>query len=659
MNIIHDSHLDYFRSPFGAVPINTKVTLKVITGEKRIDHIYLVTNRELHVSAGLEQNDIEEIEKEIEKEKEIEIEMELELELSNSTINSSEYVYKAEITMPNQIGWVWYYFKVVDQGKVFYYGKNKNGLGGRGTLMDTPFPYQITVYNHELVSSYQKWFREGIIYQIFVDRFYNGNKDGLIHHPKRNSFIYSHWDDSPMYIRNQVGQVVRWDFFGGNLLGIKKKLGYLKELGISIIYLNPIFEAVSNHKYDTADYMNVDSMFGDNQLFADLCDKAQELGISIIIDGVFSHTGSDSIYFNKDGKYPSLGAYQSKDSPYYAWYRFKQFPNEYESWWGIETLPNVNELDPSYLQFIIEGENSVLKHWHHLGIKGWRLDVADELPDPFIQTFRRKMQELDPSSIVIGEVWEDASNKISYEKRRGYLLGNKLDSVTNYPFRNILLDFIQQNKTAEETHLALMTLFENYPKAYFFQMTNLIGSHDVPRILTVLQEDISADWPASRRKKIAIERLKLAVIWQMTFPGVPLIYYGDEAGLEGGSDPENRATYPWGKENEEILSWYKKIIAIRDGNQVFKHGEWLSIYQDEDVYGYFRFLEGIDKQIAIVLLNRSMEQTISLNINIDRFINQDDHVWFNALDTQQIYQTIDHQLKVSLGPLEGKVILNQ
>ena len=323
--------------------------------------------------------------------------------------------------------------------------------------MDTPFPYQITVYNHELVSSYQKWFREGIIYQIFVDRFYNGNKAGIVHHPKRNSFIYSHWDDTPMYIRNQAGQVIRWDFFGGNLLGVKKKLRYLKELGISIVYLNPIFESPSNHKYDTADYLNVDPMFGDNQLFADLCDAARELGISIILDGVFSHTGSDSIYFNKDGKYPSIGAYQSKDSPYYSWYRFKHFPNDYETWWGIETLPNVNELEPSYLQFMIEGENSVVKHWHHLGTKGWRLDVADELPDPFIQALRRQLQELDPASIVIGEVWEDASNKISYEKRRGYLLGNELDSVTNYPFRNILIEFIQEKKTAEETHLALMT----------------------------------------------------------------------------------------------------------------------------------------------------------------------------------------------------------
>ena len=252
---------------------------------------------------------------------------------------------------------------------------------------------------------------------------------------KKAVSLHPYWDDAPVYVRErETGRILAYDFFGGNLAGVMAKLPYLKSLGISAIYFNPLFEASSNHKYDTADYKTIDPMFGSNDIFRQLCEQARQMGIAIILDGVFSHTGSDSIYFNKEGNYPEMGAWQSPESPYYSWYRFKKYPDEYESWWGVDALPNVNELEPTYRDFIIHGQDSVLKHWMRLGAKGWRLDVADELPDQFIREFRQVMKETDRDSVLIGEVWEDASHKVSYSELRGYLRGDELDSATNYPF---------------------------------------------------------------------------------------------------------------------------------------------------------------------------------------------------------------------------------
>ncbi|HBS60173.1 MAG TPA: hypothetical protein DEA44_13005, partial [Firmicutes bacterium] len=286
----------------------------------------------------------------------------------------------------------------------------------------------------------------------------------------------------------RTGKIFAYDFFGGNLRGVLAKLPYLKQLGVGAIYLNPVFESPSNHKYDTGDYKKIDPLFGDYPLFSQLCSRARELGMAIILDGVFSHTGSDSRYFNKEGRYPELGAYQSTASPYFPWYRFHNHPDQYECWWGIDTLPNVNELEPSYLDFIADNEDSVLKYWLRAGIKGWRLDVADELPGRFIKHLHTVLKAQDPAAVLIGEVWEDASRKVSYGTERAYLLGDELDSVTNYPFRSMLLDFILGVDDAAQTQHRLTSLAENYPREHFYAALNMLGSHDVPRILSLLGE---------------------------------------------------------------------------------------------------------------------------------------------------------------------------
>ncbi|MDM8129838.1 alpha-amylase family glycosyl hydrolase, partial [Paraclostridium benzoelyticum] len=245
-----------------------------------------------------------------------------------------------------------------------------------------------------------------------------------------------------------------------------------------IIYLSPIFESQSNHKYDTGDYKNIDPMFGNEEIFKELISEANKKGINIILDGVFSHTGDDSVYFNKYGNYDSVGAYQSQDSPYISWYKFENYPQKYDCWWGVKSLPNVNETETSYIDYIIKGDNSVIKKWMGYGVKGWRLDVADELPSKFIEELKSETLKLDKESILVGEVWEDASNKISYDERRKYLLGDQLNGVTGYVFKNIFVDFLNYKIDSNDVYNSLMTIKENYPKESFKSNLNILCTHD-------------------------------------------------------------------------------------------------------------------------------------------------------------------------------------
>ena len=367
--IYHNSHDGFYRSPFGAVTCNQEVILKIEV-LKPVDKVIL----------RLWKDGSEEL-----------------MEMRLVEIQGTKRNYEIKIKAPAKPIQLWYFFIIYLEGKKYYYG-NFTNYGGIGLTQEwEPPSYQITVFEERATTP--QWFKESIMYQIFVDRFFNGNEDKKIINKKENKYDYHYpaWEEDvkPYRINKKTGEIKGFDIYGGNLLGVIKKLPYLKELGINILYLNPIFEAPSNHKYDTADYKKIDPMFGDNETFKTLCLKAKELGINIILDGVFSHTGSDSIYFNKEGTYDSLGAFQSDESPYYSWYSFQKHCDEYHCWWGIDTLPNVNEMDPSYRNFIIHDDNSVIKYWLKMGAKGWRLDVADELPDEFIKEIRSAMKGID------------------------------------------------------------------------------------------------------------------------------------------------------------------------------------------------------------------------------------------------------------------------
>ncbi|MDU2049247.1 MAG: glycoside hydrolase family 13 protein [Clostridium perfringens] len=566
--IYHDSQGTFYREPFGAVSVGSKVSLRLECkecGEVFIEVIKFDGSR-------------------------YSIPMTIE-ERRNECI-----IYKGIIDTTNSLGVINYYFKYIKDGFTKYYGNNDECLGGEGKIY-----YDLTVYDDNKIPS---WYKEGIIYQIFVDRFFNGNKDSMILNKKKNSFIYSNWYDEPMYIRDSNGSIKRWDFYGGNLRGVIEKLDYIKSLGVNIIYMNPIFDAVSCHKYDTGDYENIDKMYGTNSDFNELCQKAEEKSIRIILDGVFSHTGSDSRYFNKYGNYGELGAYESKYSKYYKWYRFYDYPNSYECWWGFENQPNVEELEKTYSDYIVNSENSIIAKWLRLGASGWRLDVADELPDKFIQMIKERMKNEKEDSVLIGEVWEDASNKVSYSKRRKYLLGDELDSVTNYPYRDIISNFLNEEISSKDFYKVIMSIKENYPRENFYANMNLLGNHDTERILTVLKENLN--------------KLKLALCLQMTLPGVPLIYYGDEAGLLGNKDPENRKTYPWGRENKEILSYYSFFGNFRKNEEVLRKGDFY-IFKDtpEDIIAFKRVYK--EKEMIIIVNRSNSKKTITLDSEKGRY----------------------------------------
>lgn len=451
------------------------------------------------------------------------------------------------------------------------HGVQRLSRGERGwAIFGGTYRWQLTVCQENF--STPDWLEGGIMYQILPDRFCSSGqeKPGL---PAGRSY-HEDWYAQPDWRPNQEGRITNSDFFGGDLQGIRQKLPYLKSLGVTCIYLNPVFESHSNHRYDTADYSKIDPLLGNEEDFRELCAAAKEQGIRVMIDGVFSHTGSDSMYFNREGRYDSVGAFNAPDSPYAGWYSFRNWPNEYDSWWGFDTLPNVIETNESYNEFI-NGENGIVRRWLRAGASGWRLDVADELPDLFIDRLSAAAKAEKPDAMILGEVWEDASNKSAYGVRRRYLLGGQLDSVMNYPFRDAILGFLLggEAKSFAET---VENIVENYPPQCLRLLMNHIGTHDTERALTVLGGEPAGsrgrDWQSAQKltlaqREIGLQRVKLAAMLQYILPGVPCIYYGDEAGQEGYRDPFNRACYPWGREDAALLDWYRQLGAMRHAHQ--------------------------------------------------------------------------------------------
>ena len=493
-----------------------------------------------------------------------------------------------EFQLPETPGLIWYYFRLEGAAGTLYFGKN--GLGSK------PQAYQLTVYINP--SGTPAWFSEGVLYQIFPDRFARVSLPDLAVLGKKG-WLHENWADQPEWRPNDQGIITNSDFFGGSLKGIEARLPYLQELGVTILYLNPIFRAASNHRYDTGDYGQIDPLLGSRQDFEELCAAAKALGIRVMLDGVFSHTGDDSLYFNKYGRYDSLGAYQSKDSPYADWYGFSEFPDRYASWWGIDTLPEVNELSPAYLDYIARDQDSVVRRWLRRGASAWRLDVADELPDDFIAAVKAAERAEKSDSFLLGEVWEDATNKVSYGARRRYVWEGLLDSVMNYPFRNALLAYLLGGR-AEDFMEAMEILRENYPPHTFYACMNFLGTHDTPRILTVLG---TSCWPDSREGRAAYrlspeeyalgkKRLLVAAALLFTFPGTPTVFYGDEAGMQGFEDPFNRGTFPWGEEDGEILARYKALANLRKNSAALQKGSIRYLRAEGPLLVYTRELEG-------------------------------------------------------------------
>ena len=527
------------------------------------------------------------------------------IELKWASMQGARDIYEVEIALDRiGIGLYYYEYELFSGEKSDFYGNR--ALDGTIYRLENQYEGLIQLLVYDELGKHPNWIKGGVMYHIFVDRF---AKTGSFK-KKENAIINEDWENGiPQYPEYPGADVDNNMFFGGDLRGVIEKLDYIKSLGVNCIYLSPIFDAYSNHKYDTADYMSIDSMFGDEQTFEALVKEARARGIEIILDGVFNHTGADSIYFNKYNNYPTLGAYQSKDSPYYEWFNFKEYPNKYECWWNVQILPRVKSDTPSYKSFIL-GDGGVIEKWMKKGIAGFRLDVADELSDDFLKTLNNKLKSINPNGIVYGEVWEDASNKIAYDKRKRYFLGNELDSVMNYPLREAIISYIKNGdyKLLIDT---FAMLYSHYPKSSADLLMNVLGTHDTERILTVLggkssegytNEQLSTMKMTSKERQNAIKLLKMAYAINSTVPGVPCIFYGDEAGMEGYRDPFNRLPFPWGRENTELLEFFKRIGEIRSNEPLYKEGLFKILYCDSDLLLFARY----DKKEAIITaLNRS------------------------------------------------------
>lgn len=528
------------------------------------------------------------------------VEMRFEKSENGFSVYTADYVFDAA-------GIYYYRFEMRNRDGVWYYGRGENGESVCGENLPE---WQLTVYK----SSYKTpdFAKGNIIYHIFVDRF--NRADGV--KTKRKYRLHESFSESPEVV-SADGKYYADDFFGGNFNGIREKLDYLEELGVGIIYLSPIFKAYSNHRYDTGDYLKVDELLGTEDDLKRLLDAAHEKGMKIILDGVFNHSGADSLYFNKFGTYDSLGAYQSKSSPYYDWYYFKKFPDEYACWWGCDNVPDLNKSNKDY-RALVFGKNGVVEKWQKLGADGWRLDVVDELPIDFVNLLIKKIKSVNKDALVIGEVWEDASTKVSYGELRPYLLGDQLDGTMNYPFMNAIIAYVRDGdeKFFKDT---VQSILENYPKETVYCLMNSLGTHDTVRIINALSDVRAHGWskthklgyklPDSEYEK-AKKKLYLASVLQFTLPGIPSIFYGDEAGLQGFDDPINRRPYPWGSEDKEILAHYRKLGRIRrDNRAVFSGG--FNMRDENGLVAYER--AGGDDEILIAVNAGADDKTLIIN----------------------------------------------
>ena len=352
-----------------------------------------------------------------------------------------------------ECGLYFYYFRIETRTgsfRLFKYGDDTN--------MEAGDLWQVSCVPADFETP--DWAKGAVIYQVFPDRFHKAGRCDLS--GKLEPYVvHQNWNEEVHWQPDANGIVLNNDFYGGNFKGITEKMDYIASLGVGILYLNPISKSFSSHRYDTGDYKTPDPMLGTEAEFTALCEAAHARGIRVILDGVYSHTGSNSLYFNKDRVFAGVGAYQSQNSPYFNWYTFHNWPNHYRSWWDFDTLPTVNKMHPDFVEYIITGEDSVVAHWLKAGCDGFRLDVVDELPDEFVLLLKRRIREIKPDALLIGEVWEDASNKSAYGARRRYFVDGELDSAMNYPFRTAIIQFLRDRDSGEGLRNTVMTIAEN------------------------------------------------------------------------------------------------------------------------------------------------------------------------------------------------------
>ena len=561
MRILYDSKLIQHKDPFGTLTPDQECTLTIhIPASVRAKEVRCVIN---HEDGSFAQN------------------VEMTLQMKKGPYEA----YRGKFTLA-KTGLYFYFFYISNPDGGFRLFKQ-----GDQTNMEAGDLWQVSCVPADYDTP--DWAKGAIIYQVFPDRFHRVGKVDLTGKLEPYT-IHKYWYEDVEWQPTPEGVVLNNDFYGGNFRGIAEKMDYIAALGTTILYLNPISKSFSSHRYDTGDYKVPDPMLGTLEDFRALCDAAHSYGIKVILDGVYSHTGSDSLYFNKKGTFPGVGAYQSEGSPFRSWYTFHKWPDSYVSWWNFDTLPTVNKMDPEFIKYIITDEDSVVAHWLKQGADGFRLDVADELPDAFLKLLYDRVKELKPDALVLGEVWEDASNKKAYETRRTYFTNRELDSVMNYPFRTAIMNFMRGFDSGRAFQDTVMSIVENYPPQVVACNMNLLGTHDTPRILTALVDDFDGSREEKAKRhlsrhqlEVAHERLLMASFLQYMLPGAPSLYYADEVGMEGYRDPFNRRPYPWGREDHELLSHFMRLGQLRRSCQALRLGD-ISFFQAGDKHLGFK-----------------------------------------------------------------------
>ena len=712
--LYHNSWNAFYRSPFGAAPIGTHVTLRLVTprGVTAADVELSDINNNFSATASVAMERVPDA---------------VTARDLGAAKARTEAVWQAVIpTKYLAAPGVLYYQFMARQGRaVAYYGNNGNGYGGAGIASpqgDALVEYKITVYARSFVTP--SWLVHGLIYEIFPDRFYNGIKKND-ENPRTQKAIgtnangqetlvpiqfHKNWYSTPYdpniaanpgskHYRQELALRGNgtWstDYFGGDLRGVIDKLNYLQSLGVNTIYLTPIFQAESNHKYDTGNFFQIDPGFGTLQTYKDLISAAKARHMHVILDGVFEDTGSDSVYFNRFGTYKSVGAWQQHlnpkvKSPYYNWYLWNPGADPpYQGWAGVDTLPLANTANKGWQQFVYgkwdpahptnPATNSVARYWLSMGASGWRLDSADNsnFSVAWWTAFRKAVKQVDPQAAIIGEDWNNPTN----DNGTDWLTGTTWDSTMNYPFRNAVISFFRGNyndgsvqnyaMNAPQFGDTLMKMLEEYPKPAMYAMMNLLGSHDTERILTILEGAPNAPtlsafeqatWrPTAAQQAAGVKKLELVTDFQYGFVGVPMIYYGDEAGLIGYKDPLSRGTYPWGRANQALIAHYRLLGQIRSAHPVLQAGTFTPLYANNETYVFARAIRGgrdalgapAHNATAIVAVNNGPARTIRVALG---GLLPDGTVLQDALNGGKTYTVQGGGVTLPLGAEQGMML---
>ena len=679
----HDSRDPRYRAPVGPVPAGTPVTLRLraFAGDLTAVRVRLWDDRTDTAT------------------------------VLPMTVAASDpaYDYWAVTVTPTQPTVLWYRFIVQDGADTDYYEDDHvvNGLyrgyneGGPGQAYDDSpdLSFQLTVYDPNFRTP--DWLKDAVVYQIFPDRFRDGDPANNVvsgthffYGNPTGGITYTTWNALVIDPRDPAGPYTeRWseDFYGGDLPGITEKLDYLQSLGVTAIYLNPIFRSPSNHKYDTTTYEEVDPHLGGDAALAALLSAAQNRGIRVILDGVFNHTSSDSIYFDKYSRYPTLGAYESQSSPYYDWYTFSNWPDGYQSWWGYETLPVLRSSNPAVRTYIYSGTDAIATRWILSGTAGWRLDVGGDVDpglthDPsntYWEEFRARVKATHPDAVIIGEEWGDATP---------WLLGSEWDAVMNYRLRSALLSFFRETRyedndnnpsssggvldpiSVSQLDAWIHAIAEDYPPQALQAMFNLAGSHDTNRVRFVLSHDQKGAGQSFTSDETDPYQKMLALM-QFTLPGAPTVYYADEVGVESPGrwynnkwedDPYNRVPFPWDdtlghyQPRSDIRDFYALLGQTRAAHPALRTGSLDTLLTDDDhrlyVYGR-RWISGTLGDAAIVVLNRHTAQTQTVSFSVVSYIGEG-AVFTDVLNGGAVYTVADGSLTVpNLPPMSGALLL--